>query len=106
MTGQVLKKITYLKLTIEQGTENVPDDGRFHIVHDGESINSAPSITIAETYLEMARDELLEANPQIKNARELSRKERSLKDAIASRAETLSKANPNAKGGRGGRGGV
>lgn len=108
MSGQVLKRVTYLGLAIERGTENVPDDGRYHITHHGEVINSASSPTIADAYLEMAEESILAENPDIKNPRDLINKERAFNDIIsvrgASRAAARAKANQ--RGGKGGRGGV
>lgn len=106
--GRIVKKITYLGLAIEHGTESVPNDGRYYITCGGEIINSAASDTIAEAYLEMAEEAMLEADPKLRHGRERIAKERAFNDIIsargASRAAARSKANQ--KGGKGGRGGV
>lgn len=108
MSGQVIKRVRYLQLAIEYGTENVPDDGRYYITRNGEVINSAPSQTIAEAYLEMAEEEILEANPDIVSPSELLGRERAFNDIISARgaSRAAARAKANQKGGKGGRGGV
>jgi hypothetical protein len=106
--GHIVKKITYLGLAIEHGTDSVPDDGRYYLTRHGEVINSAPSDTIALAYLEMAEEEILEAEPKLRAGRERINKERAFNDIISARgaSRAAARAKQGAKGGKGGRGGV
>lgn len=106
--GNVLKYIKYIDLSLEVGTEGVPDDGRFYIVRSGEILTSAPTEGTGYVFLEMTEEEILEANPQIKNPRLLIAQERQTREIMSARAESagIGRAKATAKGGKGGRSGV
>ena len=108
MRGQVHKRITYLGLAVEQGTEDVPDDGRFHVTRAGEVIASSASLNGAIAHMEVAEDEILAANPHIVRPRDLLAAERGFNDILSVRGSSRRAAQDkaNQKGGKGGRGGV
>lgn len=108
MTGKIHKRITYLGLAIEQGTEDVPGDGRFHVTDDGKVLHSCSSLNIAEAYLELAEEEKRAANPHLKNPRDILVKEQGFNDILSVRgaSRAAARAKQDQKGGKGGRGGV
>lgn len=109
MTGQVHKRVKYLDLAIEHGTEQVPDDGRYYVTWNGAVYgDSAASITVAEAYLELAEEEILRDHPEIRNPRDNVARERAFNDIISARGASRAAARGKAqqKGGKGGRGGV
>ncbi|TJZ75813.1 hypothetical protein FCG67_19695 [Rhodococcus oryzae] len=104
----VLKRIRYLGLAIERGTDSVPDDGRYYITHDCKVVQSCGSLTIAEAYLEIEAQRVQEERPELQNPRDLIRKERSFNDILAVRGQSRAAAREkqSKRGGKGGRGGV
>ncbi|MGB3684944.1 MAG: hypothetical protein WA991_03865 [Ornithinimicrobium sp.] len=106
--GRVVRHISYLGLSVEQGTDQVPDDDRFHVVHNGVVVRSCKSDTVALAYAELLEEELLEADPSIKNPADFLRQERAFGDILSVRGDARRRARTQAQGsgGKGGRGGV
>lgn len=45
-----------LALSIEQNTENVPQDGRFHVIHNGVDLGSYPNLKRAREHFQKIKD--------------------------------------------------
>ena len=106
--GEVIKRIRYLNLSLERGTDGVPDDGRYYVVRDGEILSSAPMESLGMVFLEMAEEEILAANPSIKSPKQRIVAERGEREVMAARAQSaaIGKSKATSKGGKGGRSGV
>lgn len=102
-----------LGLSIEQGTENVPDDGRYHLLVHGETMNHFPNEAAALRGYEEARRRLIKetgwvpSSPAPKRDEILARlrAEMDLR-AVQADASRSKKAKATKKGGKGGSGGV
>jgi hypothetical protein len=55
------QEVPSIRLSVEQGTERVPDDGRYHLMHDGTLGASFGSKSAALKSYRAARDQLLAA---------------------------------------------
>lgn len=104
--------IEALGLSIEEGTANVPSDGRYHIVVHGDIVSSHTKPQAALERYRSIRDELIEASGHstdfsMPTARALRKKQVAEYDAYRARVESSSSkmASTNKKGGRG-KGGV
>jgi hypothetical protein len=84
-------------LSVEQGTDRVPDDGRYHLLVDGEIVLSTPVEALALAELEEAK-----AARQAQG-RELLRREMAASDITAFRASNYEEklGRDRKKGGRG-----
>jgi hypothetical protein len=104
----VVRQIRYLGLAVEQGTANVPDDGKYYVTRDGVPGQSSSSINIALAYLEVLAEEVKAANPHLVDPADLRARERAARDASAIRAGIVNRtmAKNSETGGKGGRGGV
>ncbi len=47
-----------ISLAIEQNTPNVPNDGRFHVLHDGAVVASYPSLKRARDRFQQLKEEV------------------------------------------------
>ena len=97
-----------LHLSLERGTEDVPDDGRFHVVRDGAVLYSSESQRDALRHYRDLRDRLLpptESGVDVKRImeREVAEQEANRFLADSRRAK---RARALKKGGKGGSGGV
>ena len=94
-------------LSIEQNTENVPKDGRYHIVQNGTVVASYPSLKRARDRFQQIKEEVgyrpPSADPEGADKANREHIERVL-DAATSYWDTSHKFR--GRGGRGGRGGV
>lgn len=108
MATGIIKHIKYLDLAVEFETERVPHDGRYYITRSGEVIASAPTEFSARVLLEMKEEAILEAEPEIRNPRDLIQRERQTREIMSARAQSaaVAKSKATAKGGKGGRSGV
>jgi hypothetical protein len=100
--NEVVKQNKALRVSIEHGAENDPDDDRYHIVVDGEIVESTSVLALAE---ELYREQCEErAAP----ARERLAREMAHRDIQGVRADSYDRraASGRKQGGRGGRGGV
>jgi hypothetical protein len=105
------QEVRTIGLSIEQGTRSVPNDGRFHVVVDGNVVFSSKAKSIALNRYRSLRDELLrkagvEHRPP--DPEETKRREREFYDLQAVVSESMRQRTINAKrrGGKGGSGGV
>jgi hypothetical protein len=105
------QELSAIGLSIEQGTNSVPDDDRYHIVVAGEIVFSSKAKSAALSYYRSLRDEFLQKagiEPKIPNPEETRRRERQFYDFEAVLSESMRQRTMNAKrkGGKGGSGGV
>lgn len=103
MSGRsVIKQLKAFDLALET------DGSRFFVLHGGQVIKDTASETIAEAYLELKQEELLESDPEIRAAEERRKRQRADVDYYAMRREASNRAQglANQRGGKGGRGGV
>jgi len=105
------QEVQAIGLSIEQGTSLVPNDGRFHVVVDGNVVFSSKAKSTALTRYRSLRDELLQkAGIEQKpvDPEETRRRERQFYDFQAVMSESMRQRAINAKrkGGKGGSGGV
>lgn len=101
MSG-VVRQNRSLRISLEKGTPQVPNDGQYHLIADGEVIESTPVLALAEIlYQELAEERSAPARERL--AREMAHR-----DIQAMRSESFERraANERKTGGRGGRGGV
>ena len=99
--SEVVKQNKALHVSIEQGTEAVPDDGNYHVIVDGEIVESTPVLALAEAvYWELCEERAAPARERL--AREMAHR-----DIQAVRADAFDRraAGSRNRGGRGGRGG-
>lgn len=103
-----VRRIRHLGISLECGTESVPDDGRYHVVYQNEVRHSSANLTIAEAHFELLAEEIQAAHPELKNPREVLAKEQGFRDILSVRGEARHRARSQAeaKGGKGGRGGA
>ena len=97
-----------LNLSLERGTEEVPDDGRFHVVRDGAVVYTSQSQEDALRQYRDLRDQLL---PRTETGVDVKRIiEREVAEHEANRFLADSRRSKRAralkKGGKGGSGGV
>jgi hypothetical protein len=100
--SEVVKQNKTLRISIERGTENVPDDDRYHVIVDGEEVESTPVLALAEViYREQCEQRAAPARERL--AREMAHR-----DIQAVRADAFDRraSISRQRGGRGGRGGV
>ena len=99
-----------LQLSIEMGTADVPDDGRYHIVFMGEVVDSRKSRATAMTEYKERRDALLKAKPvpvASPDAQSVFERMKIDADIRALKAEWVASVGSKPRrGGKGGRGGV
>ena len=105
------QEVRTIGLSIEQGTSSVPDDGRFHVVVDGNVVFSSKVQSAALTRYRSLRDDLLQKagiEQRPSDPEETKRREREFYDFQAVMSESMWQRTKNAKrkGGKGGSGGV
>ena len=96
-----------MDLAIEQGTERVPHDGRYHILQQGSVVASYPSLKRARDRFQQLKEEAGYRPPSAdEEGQDLANKEHieRVLDAATSYWEASHKFR--GRGGRGGRGGV
>lgn len=105
--------IPALGLSLEQGTGDVPDDGRFHVVLDGSILASHSSEKRAREDYRARRDELVKEKDYSTGFKPLSREEILRRERIENElrgvqaaAGRSKRAKATRKGGKGGSGGV
>ncbi len=96
-------------LSVEQNTELVPHDGRFHVLRDGKPVGSFPNLKKAREKLQQLKDEVGYDPQQAIDDRSAEQKANAehverLLDAASSYWSQSHKHRGG--GGRGGRGGV
>lgn len=98
----VIKRLRQFNLTLET------DGSRYYVRHGDEVIKDTGSETIAQAYLELKQEELLESDPAIREAAARRKAQRADVDYYAMRREASNRAQSkaNTRGGKGGRGGV
>lgn len=98
----IIKKLRVFDLTLET------DGSRFYVCHGDQVIKDTTSEAIAEAYLELKQEELLESDPTIREAEARRQSQRADVDYYAMRREASTRAQgkANQRGGKGGRGGV
>lgn len=108
MTKPYEKHLRWLGLSVQKGTPPVPDDGKYHLMDDGEIVYSTANEAIALAQLEVREEEKAAANPQLTSPRELLRRESAFSDIMGVKgdAKTRRTSQEQAKGGKGGRSGV
>ena len=105
------QQVPTIGLSIEQGTNSVPDDGRFHVAIEGDIIFSSKSKSAALVHYRRLRDDLLRKagiKPRAPDPEETKRREREFYDFEAVMSESMRQRTLKAKrkGGKGGSGGV
>lgn len=104
--------VPHLGVSLEQGTPDVPDDGQYHVVHNGAVVFSAVSQRKATVEYQRIRDELRKDDPGTgwtpPTREERLRREKAESDLYAVRADSYRRREgiDQRKGGKGGRGGV
>lgn len=103
-----IRSVRHLGVSLERGTEAVPDDGKYHVVYEGKVRYSSANLTLAEANFELLADEVQQAHPELKSPREVIAKEQGFRDILSVRGEARRRARSQAeaKGGKGGRGGA
>jgi hypothetical protein len=96
------QEVRTIGLSIEQGTSSVPNDGRFHVVLDGNVVFSSRARSIALTRYRSLRDDLLrkagiEQRPP--DPEETKRREREFYDLQGVMTESMRSA-PSTRSGR------
>jgi hypothetical protein len=93
-------------LSIEQGTDTVPDDGQYHVVVNGQIVLSTRVFDLAKITFDEQREELRIAAGD-PDPREILRRESGAREVSALRAESAGRqAKRSRRGGPGGSGGV
>jgi hypothetical protein len=94
-------------LSIEQGTNTVPDDGQYHVLVNGEIVLSTRVFDLAKIIFEEQREELRIAAGD-PDPREILRRESARRDVTALQAESSAHQAKKSRrrGGPGGPGGV
>jgi hypothetical protein len=105
------QQVPRVRLSIEQGTRSVPDDGRFHILIDSEIVFSSKTRSVALARYRQLRDDLLREagiEQQRPDPEETKRREREFYEFRAVMTESMRQRTLKAKrkGGKGGSGGV
>ena len=105
------QQVPRVRLSIEQGTGSVPDDGRFHILIDSEIVFSSKTKSVALARYRQLRDGLLREagiEQQRPDPEETKRREREFYEFWAVMTESMRQRTLKAKrkGGKGGSGGV
>ena len=105
------QQVPRVRLSIEQGTDAAPDDGRFHILMDNEIVFSSKTKAFALAKYRQLRDGLLReagVEEQRPDPEEIKRREREFYEFQAVMAESMRQRTLKAKrkGGKGGSGGV
>lgn len=100
--SEVVRQNKALRVRIERGTENVPADNQYHVVVDGQVVESTSVLALAEVVYHEQCDE--RAAP----ARERLAREMAHRDIQGVRADAFDRraGQDRKRGGRGGRGGV
>ncbi len=98
-------------LFIEKGTDRVPDDGKYYVMHQGATVIASNSEKRALKAYSELRAALLEAMGNVQeppNTAETLRRERDARELYEVRADAFRRREQAArtKGGKGGRGGV
>ena len=102
------RRTKYLDISLERGTDGVPDDGRYHVLLGTDIRYSSNNKALAEAHYELLCEEVAAAHPELVNPRDVLAKEQSFKDILGVRGagRQRAKAQQEAKGGKGGRSGV
>jgi len=105
------QEVRAIGLSVEKGTSSVPNDGRFHVVVDGNVVFSSKAKSTALTRYRGLRAELLQKagiEQTQPDPEETRRRERQFYDFQAVMTESMRQRTINAKrkGGKGGSGGV
>ena len=97
-----------LHLSLERGTDDVPDDGRFHVLRDGAVVYTSESQADALRQYRELRDRLLPATEKGVDVRRMMEREVAEQEANRFLAESrrAKRARALKKGGKGGSGGV
>lgn len=100
--NEIVRQNKALRVSIECGTDSVPDDGNYHVVVGGKIVESTPVLALAEAVYQEQCDE--RAAP----ARERLAREMAHRDIQAVRADAFDRraSAGRKRGGRGGRGGI
>lgn len=108
MAEPYVRRVRYLGISLERGTPDVPDDGKYYLLLNGEIQHATASLGIAEARFEILQEEVKAANPHLRNPRELLAKESAFTDIMAVKGEAKQRrtTQEQAKGGKGGRSGV
>jgi hypothetical protein len=105
------QELPTIGLSIEQGTDSVPDDGRYYVVVGGDVVFSSKARSAALGRYRSLRDSLLRKSgikQKAPDPEETRRRERQFYDFQAMMSESMRQRAMNAKrkGGKGGSGGV
>jgi len=94
-------------LSIEQGTDAVPDDDQYHVLVNGKIVLSTRVFELAKIIFDEQREELRIAAGD-PDPREILRRESAIRDVSALQGESSAQQSKKSsrRGGPGGRGGV
>ncbi len=93
-------------LSIEQNTENVPNDGRFHVILNGNVVASYPSLKRARDRFQQLKEETGYRPPGRRDGEDLANREHIERVLDAATSYWDSSHKFRGRGGRGGRGGI
>jgi hypothetical protein len=93
-------------LSIEQNTENVPNDGKFHVLQNGSVIGSFPSLKRARDRFQQLKEETGYQPPIRDDGDNLANREHIERVLDAATGYWDASHKFRGRGGRGGRGGV
>jgi hypothetical protein len=100
------KRHNKYSLSLEQGTDAVPDDDQYHVLVNGEIILSTRVFELAKIVFEEQKEELRIAAGD-PDPREILRRESAIRDVIGLQRESVTQQSKKSRrGGPGGRGGV
>ena len=101
-----LKKHRKYPISIEEGTDSVPDDGQFHVIVDGEIVLSTTVLDYARIIYDEKREEIRVSRGD-PDPKEIIRAEEAKRNMRAMRGEGVAdRTRRNQGSGPGGRGGV
>ena len=106
-SGAFRQSIPSLGLSVEKGTENVPDDGCFYVLLQGRELLRTPSRLEAMTEYRRIRDARTIPSGQV-DVRDALMRQMAQSEAVAFLAQSSREKHARAtkKGGKGGSGGV
>jgi hypothetical protein len=93
-------------LAIEQNTENVPNDGRYHVLRDGAVVGSYPSLKRARDRVQKLKEETGFRPSTADDDQDVANREHIERVLDAASSYWVQSHMFRGRGGRGGRGGV
>ena len=76
------RKIRHLGISLERGTDAVPQDGRYHVLYGTEIRYSSANKALADAHFELLTDEIKAAHPELIDPKDVLAKERAFNDTL------------------------